>query len=124
MATKILLVDDDDAIAFAMRRYFSLRGFEVDCAFELEEALSMISMQRYAAVLADLRLTGVDGAEGLELVSRLRTLAPGTKAVLLTAYGSPELDDEAARRGAHAVVRKPAPLPVLERLLRNLLGEA
>jgi ActR/RegA family two-component response regulator len=124
VALRLLLVDDDDAIAFAMRRYFTLRGFVVDCAAELEEAQALLSNFHYTAVFADLRLTGVHGVEGLDLIGHVRQVSPMTRTLLLTAYSSPELAEEAAKRGASAVVRKPTALPDLERLLLSLLETA
>jgi two-component system response regulator PilR (NtrC family) len=115
------LVDDDEAISFAMQRYFTARGFEVECACELEEAVALLANHTYAAMIADLRLTGVHGVEGLELVARARQSSTSTRTILLTAYGTAELEQEARRRGVDAVLKKPQPLPALAELLMHLL---
>lgn len=121
MGERILIVDDEESIVFAMSRYFQARGFEVDHARELEEAEALVSNVRYAVVIADLRLTGVHGAEGLEIVGYVREHCPWTKTILLTAYGSPELEEEARRRGVDLVLRKPKPLPDLAQMVFGLL---
>jgi DNA-binding response OmpR family regulator len=123
MPTRILVVDDEESIAFALQRYFRARGLEVDCAGELEEAQALLVNDRYSLVIADLRLTGVHGAEGLEVLSFVREHAPWTRTILLTAYGSDELESEALRRGADAVLRKPKPLPDLAQVVFSLVGE-
>ncbi|HXO22324.1 MAG TPA: response regulator [Thermoanaerobaculia bacterium] len=121
MSHKILIVEDEDSISFALRRFLSMRGFDVDCASELEEAQALVAHVPYAAVVADLRLTCVHGAEGLEMISHVRKHAPGTRTILLTAYGSPEIEAEARSRGVDAVLPKPQPLGELADLLTALV---
>lgn len=122
MAPRLLIVDDEESIVFAMTRYFTARGFNVDAARELEEAQALLVNFQYAAVIADLRLTGVHGAEGLDIIDHVRQHCPATRTILLTAYGSPELEDEARARGVDAVLRKPKPLPDLAQLVFSLIG--
>lgn len=117
-----MVVDDEEPILFAMREYFTTQGFAVDCARELEEAEALLSKVRYSAVIADLRLSGTHGTEGLEIVDQIRERWPGTRTILLTAYGSPEIEDEARRRGVDAFLRKPKPLPEVARILVSLIG--
>jgi DNA-binding NtrC family response regulator len=123
VSKRILIVDDEEAIVFAMQRYFRGRGFEVDCARELEEAEALLACAEYALVIADLRLTGVHGAEGLEILSFIRERCPRTRAILLTAYGSSDLEREARDRGVSLMLRKPQPLPDLAQAVLTLLEE-
>ena len=59
--------------------------------------------------------------EGLDLLPYVRSTSPSTRTLLLTAYGSAELEVEARRRGADAVLRKPKPLAEIAQLLSALL---
>jgi DNA-binding response OmpR family regulator len=120
----LLLVDDDETITTATSYFFRARGFRVDCASELEEAQALISHRRYDAVVADLRLTGIHGAEGLEIIDHLRRNSPATRIVLLTAHGSEEIAIEARARGANAVLSKPQPLTEISALVQSLLETA
>jgi len=123
MAIRLLIVDDQETILYGVRQFFERSGFEVDCASELEEAQALVTNRRYDAVIADLRLTGVHGSEGLEMISFLRAHSPSTRTMLLTAYSTPELQAEAFSRGVRAVVRKPQPLPTLAQLVYGMLAE-
>ena len=123
MGRRILIVDDEECIVFAMRRYFQLRGFEVDSACELEEAQALVANVAYAIVIADLRLTGVHGAEGLELLAYVRERCPWTRTMLLTAYGSLDLEVAGRERGVDLVMRKPCPLPEVAQAVMSLLSE-
>lgn len=120
MNRRLLVVDDEENILFAMSRYFLAKGYEVDSAREAEEALALLANAPYGAVIADLRLTGVHGAEGLEVISYVREHCPWTRTILLTAYGSPELEVEARSRGADAVLRKPQSLANVAQVLTGL----
>jgi CheY-like chemotaxis protein len=69
-------------------------------------------------------LTGVHGAEGLDLIAYVREHCPRTRTVLLSAYSSPELEQEALRRGADVVLRKPKPLADLTQVILGLLKDS
>lgn len=123
MSYKLLVIDDEESILFAMGEYFRLHGCEVDAARELEEAEALLAHCRYSAVIADLRLTGSYGTEGLQLISDVRQQSPATRIVLLTAYGSSEIADEARRRGVDALLHKPKPLAEIAQVVFALLGK-
>lgn len=118
---RLLIVDDEEPILFALREYFTARAWEVDCASEREEAEALIDSRSYAALIADLRLAG-DGHDGLELVGYATGRSPATHVVVLTAYGSPEIERAARHRGAEAFLHKPIPLAELERVIAGLVG--
>ncbi len=119
---RLLVVDDEEPILLAMEEYFRTVGYEVDCVRELEEAEALLAKLPYALVLADLRLTGIYGVEGLELVGYIRQRCPHTRMILLTAYGTPEIEAEARRLGVDAFIYKPKPLPELAQIVFALLG--
>ena len=119
---QLLIIDDEDTILFALKRYFAKLCYCVDLATELEEAEALLTHNRYDLVIADLSLTAGGGTEGLEILRFLRGKSPATRAILLTANGTAAVESEALRRGAQAVLHKPQPLSELARLAGNLLG--
>lgn len=123
MSGRILIVDDEECIVFAMRRYLQLRGFEVDSARGLEEAQALVARVRYAVVIADLRLTGDHGAEGLDLIAYVRERCPSTRTLLLTAHSSPDIEAAGRERGVDLVLRKPWPLPDVAQAVMALLAK-
>jgi len=120
---RMLVVDDEEPILFAMREYFSTYGYRVDCARELEEAEALVLKYHYDMIVADLRLSDVYGAEGLSLLGHIRECSPRTPVILLTAYGSPEVEREAKRLGVAFVLHKPQPLPDVAQIVFGLLGK-
>lgn len=123
-ARRLLIVDDETAIRFALSEYFRGIGWSVDTAAEKEEAEALLACNEYDVVVADLRLTGIYGVEGLDIVQWSRHLRPETRVVLLTGNGTPEIEAEARRRGADAFLHKPLPLPRLEAVVDSLLAAA
>jgi len=121
MSLRILVVDDEETILFAFREHFEPLGYEIDCAQELEEAEALLSHVRYGLLIADLRLTGSQSSEGLELIRYARERSPWTRIVVLTGSGSEAMKSEAMDRGVDAFLEKPRPLGELAALAANLL---
>jgi DNA-binding NtrC family response regulator len=120
---KILIVDDEELIVRAMRRYFEGLGYSVDSAYELEETQSLLANRRYDLVIADLRLTGIGGVEGLQIVSDIHERSADTRVILLSAYGTPEIERESYNRGADAFLHKPKSMMEIANVAVNLLEQ-
>lgn len=118
---RMLVVDDEPPILFALDEYFRRLGFEVDTARELEEAQALLTCREYRVVIADLQLRKVSGVEGLELLHWAREHSPRTRFILLTAHGSEEVEEEARRCGVDAFLHKPQPLGRIATLVEGLL---
>lgn len=122
MTKRILVVDDEETILFAVERYFVRAGFIVDCARELEEAEALATYNVYDLVIADLSLTDHGSAEGLEILRYIRRGSPSTRVILLTGDDSPLREKEALRRGCDAYLHKPKPLEEIARVFADLTG--
>jgi len=120
---RILIVDDEELIVLAMRRYFQGLGYCVDAAYELEEAQAMLANVPYDLVIADLRLTGIGGVEGLEIVSDVHQRHAHTRVILLSAFGTPEIERESYNRGADAFLHKPKAMMEIATVATALLEQ-
>ncbi|HTG95084.1 MAG TPA: response regulator [Pyrinomonadaceae bacterium] len=118
---RLLVVDDEESICFSMSEYFSLHGFKVDTARELEEAEKLLEAQDYRVIIQDLRLGVTRNSDGLDIIKMVRDLNRDAKIIVLTAYGSSEVEDEARRCGADAFLRKPKPLSQVAQVVEGLL---
>jgi len=118
---RLLVVDDEESICFSMSEYFSLQGYKVDTASEVEEAEKLLGATTYRVVIQDLRLTMTNNHDGLEIIRLIRAQNAQTRIVVLTAYGSAEIEDEARRCGADAFLRKPKPLSQVAQVVQGLL---
>jgi DNA-binding response OmpR family regulator len=120
-AERILIVDDEELIVTAMRKYFERLGYAVDSAYELEEAQALLANYSYDLVIADLRLTGIGGVEGLQIVSDVHQRCANTRVILLSAFGTAEIERESFNRGADAFLQKPKAMMEIATVARTLL---
>jgi ActR/RegA family two-component response regulator len=116
----LLVVDDEESICFSMSEYFGQHGFEVDTAKEIDEAENLVRSKKYEVIIQDLRL-GASDKDGLQVVRLVRDVSPETRIVVLTAYGSMEVEDETMRNGADAFLRKPKPLSQVAQVVQGLI---
>ena len=120
---RLLIVDDEPTIRFALQDFFSAEGYEVDCAGCPGEAESLLQLRTYALMLVDLCLTG-DRLDGLELIAKARQLRESMPCVVLTAHGTPEAKAQAEALAVDAFLQKPVPLRELAALAGRLLAHA
>lgn len=116
---RLLIVDDQAPIRYALRDFFVAVGWDVDCAGSFDEAAAALAKCEYGAVIADLRLDERHATGGLEVVRIARERSATASIVVLTAWGSPGAAAEARRRGADALLDKPVPLPELARVIER-----
>jgi two-component system response regulator PilR (NtrC family) len=116
---RILVVDDEEGVLFALKEYLGCCGWEVDAVLSPTEAQRLLETRGYAAVITDLRFSGPAGDEGLAVVRAARAHHPEAPVVVMTGYGSPEAEREARRLGVDAFVPKPVPLWELARLVQG-----
>lgn len=117
----LLIVDDEESICFSMREYFSQHGFEVDTAREMEEAEGLIKATDYRVIIQDLRLGLTRHPDGIEIIKWVHERNPETRIIVLTSYGSTEVEEEARRAGADAFLRKPKPLSQVAQVVQGLI---
>src|SRR5262245_37616289 len=120
--TRLLIVEDELSIVFALREFFASAGFVVDCAMTVGECEQLLAENDYAVLITDVHLTPNRRKEGLHLVRRAHEQRPGVRAIVLTAYGSPDLEEEARQCGADAFFAKPMALPVLASTVEQFVG--
>jgi sigma-B regulation protein RsbU (phosphoserine phosphatase) len=106
---RVLVADDQMDVLEALR--FLLKGADFDADFVSSPAavLDHLRQRPYELLLADLNYTRdtTSAGEGLELVSRARSLDPHLPVVVMTGWGTIDTAVEAMRRGARSFVQKP-----------------
>lgn len=104
---KILIVDDEPTILMTLSHVLSASDVTVIASSRIEEAEEALDRYAFDLVIADIRLSGMYGIEGLELLSYIKKINPKTEVIIMTAYGSEEIREDAYRRGALHYYEKP-----------------
>jgi len=122
MKRRLLVIDDELSLLFAVRDYFETLGFDVECAGELQEAQALLANFHFDVIVTDLHLSDLHSNEGLSVIEFLheRNLQPAV--IVLTAYATTEVEAEAMRVGAGCVLRKPIALHALAATIDSLAG--
>src|SRR5579862_7403893 len=104
--TRVLIVDDESLIRWALGETLKEHGYGVAEAVDARSAIEAVAhaVDPIDVILLDYRLPD---ANGLGLLARLRALSPASRIVLMTAYGAPETARAALDLGAVRVVDKP-----------------
>ena len=126
MPIKILVVDDE----LSMREFLTIllegEGYQVDQAECAEDALRCMARERYELVISDVSMPGLNG---IELLTRIKALAPETAVLMITAYSTAEQAVEAMKLGAYDYIGKPYKVEEVKVLVgkalekRNLVQE-
>jgi CheY-like chemotaxis protein len=112
---RILVVDDDRAMIRSLSDVLRLSGWETSTAASGEEAVQVVDAERFDAILMDVKMTGMSGVDALRVI---RQNHPTLPVVLMTAYSSHALLQEAEDCGATKVMFKPVRIPNLLELLK------
>lgn len=118
---RVLVADDQPHIIAALEILLNSHGYQTRTACDPEGVFSALQQDTFDAVLMDLNYTRdtTGGAEGLELVSRIRAVDKTVRLIVMTAWSSVDLAVEAMRRGASDFVQKPWTNAVLMEKIRE-----
>jgi DNA-binding NtrC family response regulator len=104
---KILIVDDDPAVLSTLSSSLRAPGVEVVTASRVESAEAALAEYFFDLVIADIRVSGILGVEGLELLCFVKKNSPDTRVILLSGPGPDDLSKQALERGADRFYAKP-----------------
>lgn len=116
----VLVVDDEPLIRWSLAETLGAEGYRVSEAGDGASAIRAFTAEPGTTdvVLLDLRLPDSDD---LRVLRTLHRLSPMTPVILMTAYGTPEVLDEARRIGAFTVIQKPFEMgdigPIVDRAM-------
>jgi len=121
MKKRILVVEDDTTVAHLMQETLATLGddFEVRTVGSGEEALRITEHSPCDLIVTDHRMPGMTG---LDLIRSLRARAPNTLTILVTAYGSEEIQHTAEQLRVYRYITKPFPLEELKHIVQDALA--
>src|SRR5436853_2959540 len=120
MSETILVVDDEENIRHTLRGVLADEGYDVLEAPDGRRALELLEHTAPRLAIVDVWMPEVDG---IELVERMRTQAPGIPVIVLSGHGSIETAVRVIRLGAFDFLEKPFPLDALLSVVGRALAD-
>jgi len=117
MKRRILLVDDDVAVALTLKTVLEMHGFEVETANSVPDAVAHLTASKYQMVITDMRMESEHS--GYEVVRAARDQKYRPAIAILTAY--PPVDSDWRNQGAQSLLVKPVGTKDLIRQVEALL---
>ncbi|MEI6845514.1 MAG: ATP-binding protein [Candidatus Firestonebacteria bacterium] len=114
---KILIVDDEPGVRDVLSLNFA-QEYEVDTAGSVNEASEKIEAGKYALVITDMNMPGLNG---LDLIRLVKAKSSRTMVLVMTGYGSVENAVNAVRLGAEEYVLKPFSLERVNTTVKNII---
>jgi len=117
----ILIIDDEEAVCWALQRALEREGHSVATAASAEQAFALLDQRRPDVLVLDVRLPGMDG---LTALGRFRQLVPNLPVIIVTAFGDLPTAVRAVEGGAFDYLAKPFDLQqAIECVQRALLHQ-
>lgn len=105
MPQRILVVDDELDMLMLLRMMIEdSTDYEVETTNNPSEALKMLTEKDVDLIISDLKMPGLDG---MELFDEVKDIKPDIPVIIITAYGSLEIADEAMKKGVADFITKP-----------------
>jgi two-component system, NtrC family, response regulator PilR len=100
----VLIVDSNPQMTAMLQRYLARQQVNTQAVSSRADAQAVLAQQAFGVVLTDAFLPSEDG---LDLLRYLRQTVPGTRGILMTAFRTPALSQQALAEGAYACLAKP-----------------
>jgi len=121
MKIRILIVDDE----LSMREFLTIllerEGYEVVSAASAADALAHLEKGLFGLVISDVQMPGLNG---IELLGRIKSSAPDTAVLMITAFSEAEQAVEAMKLGAYDYIAKPFKIEEVKQLVKNALEKS
>lgn len=113
---KVLLVDDEEEFVKSLSERIEMRELGSDVALNGEEALAKLEEKLPDVMILDFKMPGIDGLAVLEQVKKAY---PGVQVIMLTAHGTPEIEEKARELGAFDYLQKPVGIDKLTKVIQK-----
>ncbi len=122
MRKKVLVVDDEEDLTWSISKNLAKDKdqYEIICVNSGMEALNVLMQIPIDLVVSDIKMPGMTG---LELLIKIKETYPATKVIIMTAFGSTDIQKEATSRGSLYYIEKPFEIEELRNLIVSALSE-
>lgn len=116
---KILIVDDEEKICFALSTFLESKGHTILVSATAEDALVLAEQHQPQIVFLDIRLPGQDG---LSVLEEIKNISGFGQVIIMTAHGTMDAAITAMQRGAYDYLTKPIDLDGVADLVDRIVA--
>lgn len=122
MKQKVLIIEDEPSLLFAIHDYLGQQGYDVTAASEMEEASALLMNVRYDVVITDIRLSPLQATEGLQIIELLRERSHSSRIIVLTGSSTLAIEKKARHLRVDRYLHKPVALSFIARTVAELVA--
>ena len=115
---KILVADDEQSMREFLDIMLKKEGYKVSLASNGEEVAKLVDNDLFDLVLLDIRMPKLDGISALK---KIKSNAPETIVIMITAYASADTAIKAMKEGAYDYITKPFKVEEIKLIIKNAL---
>jgi len=117
---RLIVADDEESMRFFLQRSLRRHGHDVEAVASGDQAIELYESQPFDVAIVDLKMPGADG---IEVLKRIRTANPEGLVIIMTAYGTIRSAVEAMWLGAFDYITKPFEIEELLLLINRALTQ-
>jgi DNA-binding response OmpR family regulator len=118
--TRLLYVDDEDALRELVKSQLEGEGFQVETADDGDTGIAMLGKHPFDVILLDMRMPRVNG---IEVLKHIRAKKIPSRVIVLTAVDDLSVAIEAVKNGANDYITKPYDLTALVTAIQRVLSK-
>jgi len=115
---RVLVVDDEPMVCLALTNWLEEENYFAQAVEDGPQAIKAVRGENWDIVLLDLRMPGMDG---LEVLKKVKEIAPQTVVIMMTAYASIPGAVQAMKEGAYDYIVKPLDVDQLTLMLKRIV---
>ncbi len=106
---QVLLVEDDKYMNEILKEFIESEGMNVETSINYNDAVKKISNNNtnYDILILDYNLDKKEGKNGIDIYEKVKSINPGVKAIMISAYGNKIIKKNAYNKGIKYFLDKP-----------------
>ncbi len=117
---KILVVDDDEDVAYFVSKFLEAEGYKTRTAFDGQKALNILGREAFGIILLDLMMPVLDG---MSVLGKIKQLKNKPIIIVFTGKRITEEEKKVINKEAFGIIYKPYKLKDIRRLLKRASAE-
>ena len=117
---RILIVEDDEETRALLKDTIEDEGYKTASVNNGSEAFRKLAKESFDLIVTDVRMPGLTG---LDILPRIKKLQPDAPIIVITAFGTEEVQRKALERGANAYLEKPIHFSELRALIHDMFSK-